>query len=130
MSILEREKEIKEFLKNIVKEHNLDGILLVDMEGLPLVSYVDESIDEDTVSASSAAIVSATMIAASDTQKRGVNGIMIDTEDGYLVFTPINEEYILTVLTPPGAKLGIIRLITNKVEEFIESILGQKEGKK
>ncbi len=130
MSILEREKEIKEFLKNIVKEHNLDGILLVDMEGLPLVSYVDESIDEDTVSASSAAIISATMIAASDTQKRGVNEIMIDTEDGYLVFTPINEEYILTVLTPPGAKLGIIRLITNKVEEFIESILGQKEGKK
>jgi len=122
MSILKKQEEIRERFKQVVRENNLDGILLADTEGLPLVSYLDEEVDEETIAASSAAILSAGLITAGDAKKRDLNEIIIDTEDGYLVFVPIKGEFVLGIITPKETKLGILRLIAKDVEEFLEKV--------
>ena len=119
MSIVEKQSSIREFFKKIVKENNLDGLVLTDFEGLPLVSYTDNELDEDVVSASCAAIISAGLIVAGDTNKPTLKQVIIDTEDGYLIFVPINNEYIVALFTPTDAKLGIVRVIMKDVERFI-----------
>ncbi len=122
MNVVARREEIRDFFKKVVRENNLDGILLSDMEGLALVSYLDESIDEETISASSAAIVSAGYITSSDTGKTGLRQIVLDTEEGYVVFLPIKSEYVLAVVAPKDFKLGILRIIARNVEEFLEKL--------
>lgn len=122
MSILKHAEEIRENFKRIVKENSLDGILLADMEGLPLVSYLDEGMDEDTISASGAAIISAGLITASDAKKEGLNQVIIDTESGYILFLPVSNEYILGILTPKGSKLGIVRVLVKEVEELLRKV--------
>ncbi|NPA32099.1 MAG: dynein regulation protein LC7 [Aquificae bacterium] len=120
--ILQKQAEVREKFKSVVRENNLDGIFLSDMEGLPIVSYFNEEVDEDTVAASSAAIVSAGLITTSDAKKRNMNQIIIDTDDGYMVFIPIKDEFILGIITPPDTKLGILRLIAEDLEAFIERL--------
>jgi len=122
VDIVTKREEVREFFKKVVKENGLDGILLSDMEGLGLVSYLDESMDEETISASAAAIMSAGFITTSDTGKSGLNQIVLDTDDGYIVFIPIKDEYILAVMAPKDTKLGILRIIAKNVEEFLEKI--------
>ncbi len=125
MNILKVREEVYTFFKNIVKENALDGIVLMDFEGLPLISYLDETIDEETISASGAAMVSAGLITTSDANKKDMKQIIVDTEEGYIVFIPIGMDYIVGILTPKNAKLGIIRVLAKEIEEMLRKV-GEK----
>jgi predicted regulator of Ras-like GTPase activity (Roadblock/LC7/MglB family) len=122
MSIIKKQEEVRNFFKEISKDNKLDGILLADMEGLPLISFIDEGMDEDTLSSSMAAMVSAGLITTSDADKGELNQVILDTEKGYIVLIPMGGEYILGIFTPKDAKLGIIRVISKEVESFLEKI--------
>lgn len=122
MSLLKKKEEVKNFLKDIVKENKLDGVIIADMEGLPMISYTMEKMDEDTVSASLAAILSAGEISASDVGKKNLNQVIVDTEDGYIVILPISGEYVIGIVTDKEAKLGIVRLVAKEIEKYLESL--------
>jgi len=121
-TLIKNQEKIREKFKEVVKTNNFDGIFLADMEGLPIVSYLDEGVDEETLTASAAAIVSAGIITASDAKKPDVNQIIVDTEQGYMVFIPVKDEFILGIITPTGTKLGMLRLVADEVEEFLEKL--------
>ncbi len=122
MSLLKKREEIRNFLKEMVKENKLDGIILADLEGLPVISYASEELDEDTISASLAAILSAGEISANDAGKKGLHQVIVDTEDGYIIVLPVSNEYVLGIITDKEAKLGIVRLVAKEVEKFLESL--------
>ncbi|WP_461828710.1 roadblock/LC7 domain-containing protein [Aquifex sp.] len=123
MSLLKKREEIRNFLKEIVKENKLDGVIIADMEGLPVISYTAEELDEDTVSASLAAILSAGEISASDVGKRNLHQVIVDTEDGYIVILPVSKEYVIGIITDKDAKLGIVRLVAKEIEKYLESLM-------
>ena len=122
MSLLRRKEDIGNFLKDIVKDNKLDGIIMADMEGLPLISYTIEELDEDTISASLAAILSAGEISAGDAGKRNVHQIIVDTEDGYIVVVPILKEYVAGIITGKDAKLGIVRMVAKEIENYVKNM--------
>ena len=122
MSLLKRKEDIRNFLKDIVKDNKLDGIIMADMEGLPLISYTTEEIDEDTVSASLAAILSAGEISAGDVGKSNVNQIIVDTEDGYIIVVPVLNEYVTGIITGKEAKLGIVRIVAKEIENYLKNL--------
>ena len=122
MSLLKKKEEVRNFLKEIVKENKLDGVIIADMEGLPVISYTAEELDEDTVSASLAAILSAGEISASDAGKKNLNQVIVDTEDGYIVILPVAGEYVIGIITDKDAKLGIVRLVAKEIEKYLESL--------
>ncbi len=122
MNIIKKQEEVRDFFKEISKDNKLDGIILADMEGLAMISFIDEDMDEDTLSSSIAAMVSAGLITTGDADKGSLNQIILDTENGYIVLIPIGGEYILGLFTPKDTKLGIIRVIAKEVETFLEKI--------
>lgn len=122
MNLLRKKGEVRDFLKEIVRENKLEGVIIADMEGLPVISYTAEEIDEDTISASLAAILSAGEISASDVGKKLLHQVIVDTEDGYIVILPISNEYIVGIITDKNAKLGIVRLVAKEIEKYLESL--------
>ena len=123
MSLLKNKEDIRGFLKDISKDNKLDGIIVADVEGLPLISYTDNELDEDTISASLAAILSAGEISAGDTGKKNLHQVIIDTEDGYIVVIPMLDEYVIGIITDKDAKLGIVRMVAKEVENYLQTIV-------
>ena len=52
-------EKLRAELKEVVRSNNLDGLILADVEGLPLVSYLQEGMDEETLASAGAAIFTA-----------------------------------------------------------------------
>jgi len=107
-------------LKQIALENNLEGLILADVEGLPIVSYLaDEEMDEDTLAAAGAAILTASLMTASDAKKRGVEQVIVNSPDGYIIYTQITEDLVLGLVAPQTAKLGILKMIIKNIQNLI-----------
>jgi len=101
-------KDMEKLLAQIVKDNGLEGAVIADLEGLPLASYLPTNLDEDEIAAAAAAILAVADSKLSDTDKGNVVQASIEAESGYLVITPMKGEYVVSVLAPKEAKLGII----------------------
>ena len=119
-------EKIREELKELTRTNNLDGLILADVEGLPIVSYFQEQMDEDTLASAGAAIFTAGLMTVSDARKRGLTEVVLHSPDGYIIYTQITENYVLGLVSPPDAKLGILRMIVKKVEEFLRNLDNEK----
>ena len=115
-------EKVQEFLKNIVRENNLDGLVLADIEGLPIVSYLHEGVDEDTLAAAGAAIFTAGLMTVSDAGKKGLDQVVLHSPDGYIIYTQITEDYVLGLIAPSQAKLGVLKMVIKKLANTIKEI--------
>jgi len=113
---------LRDELKDLVRTNNLDGLILSDIEGLPIVSYFQEEMDEDTLASAGAAIFTAGLMTVSDAKKKGLTEVVLNSPDGYIIYTQITEDYVLGLISPPNAKLGVLRMIVKKVEEILKDI--------
>jgi len=108
-------------LKEIVRTNNLDGVVLADIEGLPIYSYFQEDMDEETLASAGAAIFSAGLMTVSDAKKRGLDQVVLHSPDGYIIYTQITEDYVLGLISPADSKLGILRMVIKKIAEIVKS---------
>jgi len=116
-------EELRNFLKKIARENKLDGLILSDVEGLPLVSYLtEEDIDEDTIAAAGAAIFTASLMTVSDVKKRGVDQVIVHSPEGYIIFTQITEDIVLGLIAPQDAKLGILKMIVKEIQDKVKDL--------
>jgi len=115
-------EKVQEFLKNIVRENNLDGLVLAEIEGLPIVSYLHEGVDEDTLAAAGAAIFTAGLMTVSDAGKKGLDQVVLHSPDGYIIYTQITEDYVLGLIAPSQAKLGVLKMVIKKIATTIKEI--------
>ncbi|NPA13805.1 MAG: hypothetical protein GXN97_01285 [Aquificae bacterium] len=115
-------ESLKTSFKEIVRENNLDGLILADVEGLPIVSYLQEGIDEDTLAAAGAAIFTAGLMTISDVGKKGLDQVVLHSPDGYVIYTQLSEDYVLGLISPENAKLGVLKLVIKKVSDEIKKL--------
>ncbi len=115
------EKLVKEF-KDIVRTNNLDGLILADVEGLPICSYFQEDMDEETLASAGAAIFSAGLMTISDAKKRGLDQVVLHSPNGYIIYTQISEDYVLGLISPEDSKLGILRMVIKKVSDIVREL--------
>ena len=101
-------KDMEKLLAQVVKDNGLEGAVIADTEGLPLASYLPSNLDEDEVAAAAAAILAISDSKLEDSGKGKVVQTSIETEEGYLVIAPAKGEYVISVLAPKEAKLGIV----------------------
>ncbi len=114
---------LREEFKKIVRENNLDGLILADIEGLPLVSYIQqEEANEDTLAAAGAAIFTAGLMTVSDAGKRGLDQVVLHSPEGYIIYTQVSDDLVLGILSPAEAKLGILRMLIKSIQEKIQSL--------
>jgi len=118
----EKVEQLRGELKELARTNNLDGLILADIEGLPIVSYFQEEMDEDTLASAGAAIFTAGLMTVSDAHKKGLTEVVLNSPDGYIIYTQITDDYVLGLVSPSDAKLGILRMIVKKVEKIVKDL--------
>ena len=118
----EKLHKLEEVLKESVRTNNLDGLILADVEGLPIISYIQENMDEDTLASAGAAIFTAGLMTVSDAGKQGLDQVVLHSPDGYIIYTQVSDNYVLGLISPKESKLGILKMIIKKVADTLKEL--------
>jgi len=103
---------------------DIEASAIVSVDGLIMASALPADVEEDRVSAMSAAMLSLGERIASELGRGGLEQVYIRGNEGAIVLTAVGEEAVLTALARPEAKLGLIFLEMRRAAEDLEKVLG------
>ncbi len=89
---------------------DIEASAVVSVDGLIMASSLPAGIEEDRVSAMSAAMISLGERIAEELGRGLLDQVYIHGDNGYVVLMSIGEEAVLTALAHSNAKLGLIFL--------------------
>jgi len=102
---------------------DVEAAAIVSVDGLSMASSLPADIEEDRVSAMSAAMLSLGERISSELGRGELEQVMVKGENGYVILTAVGEEAVLTVLARKDAKLGLIFLDVNRTVEALANIV-------
>jgi predicted regulator of Ras-like GTPase activity (Roadblock/LC7/MglB family) len=102
---------------------DIEGSAIVSVDGLSIASSLHQEIEEDRVSAMSAAMLSLGERIASELGRGSLEQVYIRGENGYVLLMAVGEEAVLTVMAREGAKLGLILLDMRRAVEDLVSLI-------
>ena len=97
---------------------------VVSVDGLIIASALPGDVEEDRVSAMSAAMLSLGERIAQELGRGVLDEVYIRGEDGFVLLRAIGEEAVLTALARDEAKLGLIFLEMRRAAEDIQKLVG------
>jgi uncharacterized protein len=103
---------------------DVEATAVVSVDGLTIASSLPGGIEEDRVSAMSAAMLSLGERIASELGRGMLDEVYVKGENGYVVLRAVGEEAVLTVLARQQAKLGLLFLDMRRASDDLASILG------
>ncbi|MBT3313767.1 MAG: hypothetical protein HN390_04055 [Anaerolineae bacterium] len=106
-----------------VSSPDIEASAIVSVDGLSIASALPQEIEEDRVSAMSAAMLSLGERIASELGRGGLEQVYIKGEKGFVVLMAIGEEAVLTALASEKAKLGLIFLDMRRAVEDLEKLI-------
>jgi predicted regulator of Ras-like GTPase activity (Roadblock/LC7/MglB family) len=102
---------------------DVEASAIVSVDGLIIASALPPTVEEDRVSAMSAAMQSLGERIASELGRGLLSQVYIKGEGGFVLLTSVGEEAVLTVLARDGAKLGLIFLDMQRAVEELATLL-------
>lgn len=102
---------------------DIEGSAIVSVDGLSIASALHKEIEEDRVSAMSAAMLSLGERIASELGRGALEQVYIKGEEGYVLLMSVGEEAVLTVMARKEAKLGLILLDMRRAVEDLEQLI-------
>ena len=119
-----RTKQMVDRLREMqVSSPDIEASAIVSVDGLSIASALPQEIEEDRVSAMSAAMLSLGERIASELGRGSLEQVHIKGENGFVVLMSIGEEAVLTVLASQKAKLGLIFLDMRRAVEDFEKLI-------
>ena len=97
---------------------------VVSVDGLIMASALPVEVEEDRVSAMSAAMLSLGERISGELGRGTLDQVYIRGDQGYVILTAVGEEAVLTALAREGAKLGLIFLEMRRAAEDLALIVG------
>lgn len=97
---------------------------VVSVDGLIMASALPADVEEDRVSAMSAAMLSLGERIAMELGRGELDEVYIRGDEGFVMLTAVGEEAVLTALTRENAKLGMIFLEMRRAAEDLEILVG------
>lgn len=97
---------------------------IVSVDGLIIASALPGDVEEDRVSAMSAAMHSLGERIALELGRGSLDEVYIRGEEGFVLLTSIGKEAVLTALTRQEAKLGLIFLEMRRAAEDLTALVG------
>jgi predicted regulator of Ras-like GTPase activity (Roadblock/LC7/MglB family) len=101
----------------------IEASAVVSVDGLAMASSLPANIEEDRVSAMSAAMLSLGERIASELGRGELDQVYIRGEDGLVVLMSVGEEAVLTTLVREGARLGLILLDMRRTADDLERLV-------
>jgi predicted regulator of Ras-like GTPase activity (Roadblock/LC7/MglB family) len=88
----------------------IEASAVVSVDGLAMASSLPANVEEDRVSAMSAAMLSLGERIATELGRGTLDQVYIRGADGLVILMSVGEEAVLTTLVREGARLGLILL--------------------
>ncbi len=103
---------------------DIEASAIVSVDGLIMASALPSEVEEDRVSAMSAAMLSLGERIASELGRGALEQVFIRGDSGFIVLTSVGEEAVITVLARQDAKLGLVFLEMRRASEDIAKLVG------
>lgn len=103
---------------------DIEASAVVSVDGLIIASALPVEVEEDRVSAMSAAMLSLGERIATELGRGNLEQVYIKGDNGFIVLTAVGEEAVLTALVRQDAKLGLIFLEMRRAAEDLVKLLG------
>jgi predicted regulator of Ras-like GTPase activity (Roadblock/LC7/MglB family) len=103
---------------------DIEASAIVSVDGLIMASALQQGVEEDRVSAMSAAMLSLGERISSELGRGGLEQVYIKGDAGSIVLTSVGEEAVLTALARQEAKLGLIFLEMRRAAEDLVKLVG------
>ena len=101
----------------------IEASAVVSVDGLIMASALAATVEEDRVSAMSAAMLSLGERIASELGRGVLDQVYVKGNSGYVLLMSVGEEAVLTVLARKDAKLGLIFLDMGRAVEDLEKLI-------
>lgn len=88
----------------------IEASAVVSVDGLAMASSLPANVEEDRVSAMSAAMLSLGERIANELGRGSLDQVYIRGREGLVILMSVGEEAVLTTLVREGARLGLILL--------------------
>jgi predicted regulator of Ras-like GTPase activity (Roadblock/LC7/MglB family) len=119
-----RSKQLVARLQELqVSSPDIQASAVVSVDGLIIASALPKSVEEDRVSAMSAAMLSLGERIALELGRGNLDQVFIKGEIGYVILMAVGEMAVLTALANEDAKLGLIFLDMKRAVEDIAQLI-------
>jgi predicted regulator of Ras-like GTPase activity (Roadblock/LC7/MglB family) len=113
-----------ERLRNLQSStQDVEASAVVSVDGLIIASSLPTSVEEDRVSAMSAAMLSLGERISGELGRGLLQEVYIHGSDGYVLLVSIGSDAVLTVLARQQAKLGLIFLEMRRASGDLEKLV-------
>jgi len=102
---------------------DIEASAIVSVDGLTIASALPQGVEEDRVSAMSAAMLSLGERIATELGRGSLEQVYIKGAQGYVVLMSIGEDAVLTALAREQAKLGLIFLDMRRAAEDLNKLI-------
>ena len=103
---------------------DIEASAIVSVDGLIMASALQQGVEEDRVSAMSAAMLSLGERISGELGRAGLEQVYIKGDAGSIVLTSVGDEAVLTALARHDAKLGLIFLEMRRAAEDLTKLVG------
>ena len=103
---------------------DIEASALVSVDGLIIASALPRDVEEDRVSAMSAAMLSLGERIASDLGRGTLDQVYVHGSNGYVILMAVGQEAVLTVLARENAKLGLVFLDMRRAAQDLAKLMG------
>jgi hypothetical protein len=103
---------------------DIEASAVVSVDGLIMASALQQGVEEDRVSAMSAAMLSLGERISSELGRGGLEQVYIKGDSGSILLTAVGVEAVLTAMSRQEAKLGLIFLEMRRAAEDIVKLVG------
>jgi predicted regulator of Ras-like GTPase activity (Roadblock/LC7/MglB family) len=102
---------------------DIEASAVVSVDGLIIASALPSDVEEDRVSAMSAAMLSLGERIAGELGRGMLDQVYIRGANGYVILMSVGEEAVLTVLAHKDAKLGLVFLDMRRAAEDLSHLI-------
>ncbi len=102
---------------------DIEASAVVSVDGLSIASALPREVEEDRVSAMSAAMLSLGERIAGELGRGTLEQVYIRGQSGYVILMAVGREAVLTALASERAKLGLVFLDMRRAAEDLGKLL-------
>lgn len=104
---------------------DIEASAVVSVDGLTIATALPAEVEEDRVSAMSAAMLSLGERIASELGRGNLEQVYIRGSSGFVILTAVGEEAVLTALAREQARLGLVFLEMRRAAADLNKLVGQ-----
>lgn len=119
-----RTEQMVERLRDLqASSPDVEASAVVSVDGLTMASALPTNVEEDRVSAMSAAMLSLGERIANELNRGSLDQVYIKGEGGFVILRSIGEEAVMTVLARDQATLGLLFLEMRRASEDLAQLI-------